>query len=102
MPMPAAMAARGSPGGSGLPNASIDPAIGHVVTEQDVHQRRLAGAVLAEKRYDLAAPEHEADGVVGREAAEALGDGVEPENNLRLGRVRRHQLDFGSPSSTLT
>ncbi len=33
------------------------PLVGHVVAEQDVHQRGLAGAVLAEQREDFAAPQ---------------------------------------------
>ena len=41
---------------------------------QDVHQRRLAGAVLPEQRVHLAAPEVEVDVVVGDDAWKALGD----------------------------
>ena len=43
--------------------------VGDVVAEEDVHQRRLAGAVLAEKRDDLALVQGEADAVVGERAA---------------------------------
>ena len=39
--------------------------VGGVVAEEDVHQRGLAGAVLAEKRDDLALMQGEADVVVG-------------------------------------
>ena len=39
--------------------------VGDVVAEEDVHQRRLAGAVLAEERDDLALAQGEADAVVG-------------------------------------
>ena len=74
MPMPAASAARGSPGGSGLPKTSIAPLVGDIVAEQDVHQRGLAGAVLAEQRDDLAALQVERDRVIGGQRAEALGD----------------------------
>ena len=78
MPMPAASAAAGSPGGSGLPNASIVPASGDVVAEQDRHQRRLARAVLAEQREHLAARRASSEiVVVGDERAEALGDAGE-------------------------
>ena len=48
--------------------------VGHVVAEQDVHQRGLAGAVLAEQREDLAAAQLEVDRLVGDERAEALVD----------------------------
>ncbi len=41
---------------------------------QDVHQRRLAGAVLAEQRVDLARPDVEIDPVVCNDARIALGD----------------------------
>ena len=66
MPMPAASAACGEPGASGASAPScaghLDrPCVGHVVAEQDVHQRGLAGAVLAEQREDLAAPQVEID-----------------------------------------
>ena len=54
------------------PATAIVPCVGDVVAEEDVHQRRLAGAVLAEQRQDLAAPQLEVDGVVGDERAEAL------------------------------
>ena len=79
MPMPALSAACGEPGGSGCkaPVGAGDrdrPLVGDVVAEEDVHQRRLAGAVLAEKRQDLAALKVEVDAVVGDERTEALGD----------------------------
>ena len=41
---------------------------------EDVHQRRLAGAVLAEQGVDLAGPDVEVDVVVGDDARVALGD----------------------------
>jgi hypothetical protein len=47
--------------------------VGVVEPVEDVHQRRLAGAVLAEERVDLAAPELEIDVVVREDAREALG-----------------------------
>ena len=51
---------------------------------QDVHQRRLAGAVLAEQRVHLAAPEIEVDVVVGDDAGKALGDPAKLEDDGRL------------------
>ena len=44
---------------------------------EDPHQRRLAGAVLAEQRVHLAARDGEVDAVVGDELAEALGDAAQ-------------------------
>ena len=46
---------------------------------QDVHQRGLAGAVLAEQRMDLAGLDDQVDGIVGDQRAEALGDRAELE-----------------------
>ena len=45
---------------------------------EDLHQGRLAGAVLAEQRVDLAGADLEVDAVVGGEVAEALDDAVGP------------------------
>ena len=41
---------------------------------EDLDQRRLAGAVLAEERVDLAGAYLDVDPAQGRDAAEALGD----------------------------
>ena len=56
--------------------------VGDIVAEQDVHQRGLAGAVLAEQRDDLAARELEGDRVVGDKRPEALGDAGEAEDGM--------------------
>ena len=86
------------------PAEDLDAArIRHVVAEEDVHQRGLAGAVLAEERDHLAAAQFEAHAVIGRQRPEALGDPVEPQDDGRVGRGRRQgQLDCGSPSSIAT
>ncbi len=69
------------------------------MTEEDVHQGGLAGAILAQKRDGLAALQVEGDGVIGEKRAETLGDGVEAQNGLRPGlALVVHQLDFGSVS----
>jgi hypothetical protein len=47
---------------------------------EDVHQRRLAGAVLSEERVHLAGGDVEVDMVVGKHAGEALGDPAKLEN----------------------
>ena len=51
--------------------------VGRVQAVENAHQRRLAGAVLAEQCEHLAAIERERDAVVGGERAEALGEGGE-------------------------
>ena len=65
--------------------------VGHIVAEQDVHQRGLAGAVLAEQREDFPAPQLEIDGVVGDERAEALADAGKLQDERRLGGSDRHK-----------
>jgi hypothetical protein len=47
---------------------------------EDVHERRLAGAVLAEQRVHLAGGHVEVDVVVGQHAGEALGDPAKLQN----------------------
>ena len=62
--------------------------IGDVVAEEDVHQRRLAGAVLAEQGEDLAAAQGEVDAVIGEQRPEALGDAGEAKDDGRLAHGR--------------
>ena len=50
-----------------------------IQAEQDVHQRGLAGAVLAEQPQDLAGMEREVDGAIGVHGAEALVDAAQLE-----------------------
>ena len=94
-----------------LPERRDRPLVRHVVAEQDRHQRRLAGAVLAEQRQHLAARQVERHGVVRDERAEALGDARQRENGTGDGRfqglaLRRlapgYSVDLGSASLTLT
>ena len=51
---------------------------------EDVHQGRLAGAVLAEQGVDLARLDGEVDVVVGDQVAEALGDAAQFESQRNL------------------
>ena len=56
---------------------AIDPdaaGIRHVMAEEDAHQCRLAGAVFAEQRDNLALGERHGNVVVGEIVAEALAD----------------------------
>src|SRR5262245_46038236 len=70
------------------------------MAKQDIHERGLAGAVLAQQRQHLATMQIEADRIVGQQWTEALGNAAQPEDDvLRLGnRNSGHQLDLGSPS----
>ena len=52
---------------------------------EDLDQRRLAGAVLAEERVDLAGLDGEVDVVVGAERGEVLGDADRLERRLAGG-----------------
>ena len=64
----------GRPDGHGL---VVEPYLALVWLQQpveDVHQRCLAGAVLAEQGADLAGLDGQVDVVIGDEAAEPLGD----------------------------
>ena len=60
------------------PGIRLDDAV------DDLHQRRLAGAVLAQHRVDLAGQHVEVDAVVGDDAGIGLGDAFE----LRAVRMR--------------
>ena len=73
--------------------------VGHVMAEQDVHQRGLAGTVFPEQSDDLAFRQIEGDIVIGDKIAEGNRDAVEAEHRLRPGGTARfHQVDFGSSS----
>ena len=61
--------------------------VGDIVAEEDVHQRGLAGAVLAKQRDDLAARELEGDRIVGDQRPEALGDAGEAEDGRGMADV---------------
>ena len=62
--------------------------VGMVEPVEDVHQRRLAGAVLAEQRVHLAGQQVEVDPVVREHAGEALRDLSELENRRGVGHPR--------------
>jgi simple sugar transport system ATP-binding protein len=85
---------------------------GHVMAEQDGHERALARAVLAQQGQHLAAAQLQRDVVVGQQRAEALADVRQPQQR-RLGvRGQGHEwardcgsaahLALGALSSTLT
>src|SRR5690606_24001590 len=77
------------------------PGIGSIQPGEHVGQGRLAGAVLAEQRVDLAGPHLEVDAVVGDDPArEALGDAGR-DDGRDDGRGSRGQ-PFGLPSTPCT
>ena len=61
----------------------------HGQAVEDVHERRLAGAVLAEQRVDLAGPHVERDAVVGDDAGIALRDPAHLEQRRSPGAAGR-------------
>ena len=65
MPMPSLRARAGLAMRTGSPSQRIVPGIRLDDAVDDLHQRRLAGAVLAEHRVDLAGQHVEVDAVVG-------------------------------------
>ena len=74
MLMPRAIASAGPADRDGLAVEQDLTLVGRRQPVEDVHQGRLAGAVLAEQRVDLARPDVEVDPVVGDDARIALGD----------------------------
>ena len=63
-----------------------DPAgVGPVEPAQDLDQRRLAGAVVADQAEALSLAEAERDVDEGRDGAEALRDALDPDRGGRLG-----------------
>ena len=60
---------------------------------ENVHERRFAGAVLAEERVDFAAPHFQIDAGIGEHAGERLGDAAEDDARRRPRRQRHRGLD---------
>src|SRR5690606_26298792 len=54
---------------------------------QDVHQRRLAGAVLAQKSMNLSRDEVEVQVLVGDDARKGLDDALEADDRLDVDRI---------------
>ena len=79
--MPARIASRAESNETGLPPGGLAGVV-PVQAVEDVHQRRLPGAVLAEERMHLAAAQVEGDVVVGDGPRELLTDPPHLENEL--------------------
>ena len=74
MPMPAAMASAGLRKLTSRPSSRIWPSSGRCIAVERLHQRRLAGAVLAHDGVHLTAADPQLDVAVGHDAGEPLGD----------------------------
>ena len=74
MPMPRAMASAGRREGDLLAVDRDGALVRLLHAVEDLHQGRLAGAVLADEGVDGALADGEVDVVVGDDAGEALGD----------------------------
>jgi hypothetical protein len=82
-------------GDGDVPAVPLDPSgVRFHDAVDDLHQRRLAGAVLAQHRVDLAWPNGEMDAVVGDDRRIALGDAGEAQARrvAHRGRNRRRSL----------
>src|SRR6266478_9013920 len=67
---------------------------------QDVHQRRLAGAVLADEGVDLARAHRQVDVVVGDHARPRLRDPTHVDRELfRVLRAHSFSGAYGTPSA---
>ena len=82
IPIPAPIASRADANSTRLPFSSDLTRVGAVEAVEDVHQRRLAGAVLAEQRVHLAAAHVEIHVVVGDRARKLLPDPAHLEYEL--------------------
>ena len=83
------------------PATTIVARIGLIGAGQDLHQRRLAGAVLADQPEHLAATDFEVDIVQRDDARKALADAAHRQDRLgnsRNLRVHRHSEDPASRS----
>ena len=90
MLMPRAMASDGPAIWTGVAVEQDLALVGRGQPVEDVHERRLAGAVLAEQGVDLAGTDLEVDAVVGDDARVALRDAahLERRGDDRFRRVR--------------
>ena len=74
IPIPASIASRAEENEMGFPFSRDLSPVGPVEPVEDVHERRLARAVLAEQGVHLAAAHVERDAVVGDDSRELLAD----------------------------
>ena len=72
--------------------------VGRVMAEENIHEGGLARTVFAQQGDHLTAPQLETDPVIGGQAAKALGDAVEAQDNVLRRRRVSHQEEAGSSS----
>ena len=87
MPMPAAIASAGAGELHRLAAQDDLALVGLIQPVQDVHQRALASAVLAQQHVDLARLLGKRHVVVGQHAGEALGDAAKLEDGRHSSRI---------------
>ena len=101
MPMPAAIASAELVELHRLRREPDLAGVGLVQPEHDVHQRALAGAVLAEQAVHLALVQGEVDVLVGDDAGEALGDPPDLEDRTGAGPLPPHGAVLATCEPTL-
>ena len=89
--MPSVSAALGSASVTGLPSKVMVPEARLMDAGEDLDQRRLAGAVVADQRDDLAGMDVEIDVGQRRDGAEILGDAAQAEDQLARARPFRRR-----------
>ena len=82
MPMPSLMASVGEPSDDGVAVDLDRAVVGLLHAVQDLHQRRLAGAVLPDEGVHRAGADVDVDVVVGDHAGEPLADAAQPDGDL--------------------
>ena len=87
--MPALVACSGRLRATWWPSIMSEPVVGRLGAGEHLHERRLAGAVLAHERDDLAGAHLERDVVDGDGTRETLADAVERDGAERRGRRPR-------------
>ena len=73
--------------------------VGRVEPEQHLHERALAGAVLAEQPVDLAPAQLDADVVVGDDRREALGEVTGLQHQRAASFIAAHSFSYGWPAA---
>ena len=74
------------------------PFIGPVQAERDVHERRLAGAILAQEADDLGTVQVKIDIAIGKHRPEAFGHA----GHFEQWRLRRHERKTGVQSDLVS
>ena len=95
MPTPCAIASAGELQADLLAVDLDGPGVRRLDAVQDLHQRRLAGAVLADDGVDGAAVHVDVDVVVGDDTGESLADATQSDRDRQRRRCRRPERMAG-------